>query len=73
MVYGKDAFIAQVEPARAIVVHEGEPFAFPAGAPRADDLTPLGPDLNLMWRCRTPFKSGDTISPSRPGWPSSHC
>jgi len=64
VVYGKDAFIAQVEPARAIVVHEGEPFAFPAGAPRADaDLAPLGLDLNLDVEVhRTPFKSGDTIS-----------
>lgn len=62
--HGKDAYVAQVQPARAIVVHQGTPRSFPDGPPRPEaDLTPLGLDPEVQVELyRSPFTAGDTIT-----------
>lgn len=64
VIQGREASFAQVQPARAIVVHQGTPRTFPEGQPRAEaDLTPLGLegeiDIELN---RSDFEPGDTVS-----------
>ncbi len=62
--HGKDLYVAQVQPARAIVVHQGSPRTFPDGPPRQEeDLTPLGLDSRVEVELyRSPFTPGDTVT-----------
>ncbi len=64
VISGKDVYLAQVQPARAIVVHKGVPRALPDGMPkREEELTPLGLDAEVsIEMSRSPFTSGDSIT-----------
>lgn len=64
VLHGKDVYIAQVQPARVIVVHQGTPRSFPEGPPRAEvDLTPLGLDTVVhVELSRSPYATGDIIT-----------
>jgi hypothetical protein len=64
VVHGRELYIAQVQPARALVVHRGSPRTFPEGQPRAEaELTPLGLDARVdVELYRSPFLPGDTVT-----------
>ncbi len=64
VVQGKQAYVAQVQPARAILVHQGTPRTFPEAPIREDvDLTPLGlePEVEVEFGMSV-FAPSDTIS-----------
>jgi len=63
-IHGNDVYVAQVQPARVIVVHQGAPSTFPNGAMRTEaELTPLGLDGQIeVELSRSPFAAGDTVT-----------
>ncbi len=63
-IHGSDVYVAQVQPARVIVVHQGAPTTFPNGAVRTEaELTPLGLDGQIEVELyRSPFAAGDTVT-----------